>query len=152
MRNFGIMVKMMVVAVMMSAFFCSCSVAGGASYDSYSEAKATSVETDYSNAGLAGQGSGLKIHVKNIAIEVQTEDNRTEVSCGETLQINCFEAEGSDTIGLCEWYVSGVKVATGTRFEFAQDRAGVYNVSCIAVDDANNPKLADCVQLSITVR
>jgi hypothetical protein len=150
MKNFGIMVKMMVVAVMMSAFFCSCSVASGASYDSYSEAKATSVETDYS--GLAGQGSGLNIHVANIAIEVQTEDNRTEVSCGETLQINCFEAEGSDTIGLCEWYVTGVKVAEGTSFEFAQDRAGVYNVSCIAVDDANNPKLADCVQLSITVR
>ena len=150
MKNFGKMVKMMAVAVVMSAFFCSCNVSGGASYDSYSEVKSASYSSN--NEGLAGQGSGIKISVKHIEITAQTEDGRSEISCGETLKINCFENEGSDAIGHCEWYVNGILVATGTSFDFAQNRAGVYNVSCIAVDDANNPKVADCVQLSITVR
>ena len=151
MKNFGKMVKMMAVAVIMSAFFCSCNVAGGASYYDPSEASSNAqIGAESINTGTTGSGIGIVI--KKISISVETENDRTEVSVGKALQMRCTADEGSDAIGLCEWYINGLKVAEGADFAFSQDRPGLYNVSCIAVDDANNPKLADCVQLAIVVK
>ena len=151
MRNFGMMVKMMVAAVMMSAFFCSCNVAGGAAYDSYSEAKSTSYSAENSGRSANGQG-GFKIVIPHFEISAHVEGDRSEARCGEALQMSCAAEEGSKEIGFCEWYVNGIRVATGTSFAFSQDRPGLYNVSCIAVDDADDPKYADSVQLTIKVR
>ncbi len=151
MRNFGKMIKMMAVAVVLSAFFCSCNVAGGSSYAESSEVASRSQFGAESDAISVSKG-GISIIIPEFHISVETEGNRTEISCGETLQMLCTADEGSLEIGLCDWYVNGIKAASGEGFEFYQNGPGVYTVSCIAADNATNPLYADSIQLSITVR
>ncbi len=150
MKNFGKMVKMMAVAVVMSAFFCSCNVAGGAAYDDPSEVSSRT-QSGIENKNLPSNG-GISIKIKEMSISVETDGNRTEVRRGESLKMICTANEGSEEIGMCDWYVGGTKVASGTSFSFNENRPGVYYVSCIAADDATNPLYADSVQLVITVR
>ena len=152
MKNLGTVVKMIVAAVMMSAFFCSCNVSGGLSYDSYSDNRTYSSTVNSNDITSNPQSVDFKINIKKFEISAQTEGNRNEVSRGEALQINCMAEDGSEAIGQCDWYVGGIKVASGEDFSFCQHVPGIYNVSCIAVDDAVNPMYADSVQLEIKVR
>ena len=154
MRNFGKMIKMMAVAVVLSALFCSCNVAGGSSYaDSYEVSSRSQFGSDsMGNGSGTGSKGGINVVIPKFNISVETEGNRSEISCGETLQMLCTVNEGSLEIGMCDWYVNGIKAASGERFEFSQKGPGVYTVSCIAADSATNPLYADSIQLSITVR
>ena len=154
MRNFGKAVKMMAMALVMSAFFCSCNVSGGSSYDASSEASKTNISKveNGTQGTVAPAGSGISIKFKQFGITVETAGDRSEVARGESLEITCSEKEGSEEIGLCDWYIGTSKVASGKSFTFSQTKPGVYSVSCIAADSATNPLYADSVQLSITVR
>ena len=149
MRNFGKMVKMMVAAVMMSAFFCSCNAAGGPSYEASEVSHSSSYETNNQNG--PSTGSGISIKFKQMSITAETDGNRDKISSGESLQIRCYADEDSEQIGMCDWYIGGTKVASGTTYTFCQNNPGLYNVTCIAADSSSNPTCIDCQQLMIEV-
>ena len=153
MRDFGKMVKMMAVAAVMAVFFCSCNVSGGSSYTSSEVSTASAAKSESGNiSGGTPAASGISISFKSFGISVEYDQSRTEIASGEAVQMRCVAVEGSEAVGLCDWYVGTAKVASGESFTFSQDKPGVYTVCCIAADSAVNPLYADSVQIRIVVR
>ncbi len=129
MRNFRMTVKMMVMALVMAAAFCSCNAAGGT--DFY-EAQSSRV----SNAEIIGDGPvtknpvGFSIIIPEINVSVEGAD-QAKMSADGTTAITATATEGATFM----WYVNGrcQNGQTGPAYELSCAYPGVYEVTCIAV-------------------
>ncbi len=79
MRNFGITIKIMAVAIIMSAIFCSCNVSGGSSIDSPLREESR-IETAITASKSSGIGS---IVIDNIKVKTVSEDDMLIVEYGK---------------------------------------------------------------------
>ena len=79
MRNFGITIKIMAVAIIMSALFCSCKVSGGSSIDSPLREESR-IETAITASKSSGIGS---IVIDNIKVKTVSEDDMLIVEYGK---------------------------------------------------------------------
>ena len=129
MRNFGLMVKMMVMALAMGALFCSCNSAGG--YDAYEaqESKASNIEVSGSGAVASRQAGPFTIIIPEINVSVSGADVVKQSATGTTT-ITAEATEGAQFI----WYVNGMfqEGETESTYELSCAYPGVYDVTCIA--------------------
>ena len=115
MRNFGKMVKMMSVAVVLSALFCACNVSGGSS----SFEPSAPAETVASASRSIGIGS---IVIDNVKVKTVSENDMLTVEYGKVGNYNPV-----DSLEL-----TGTKADSFTHFyaEFSGVDAGTYWVKC----------------------
>jgi len=129
MKNFGMMVKMMVMALAMGALFCSCNSAGG--YDAYEaqESKASNIEVSGSGTVAARQAGPFTIIIPEISVSVSGADEAVQSETGTTA-ITAEASEGAQFI----WYVNGMfqEGETESTYELSCAYPGVYDVTCIA--------------------
>ena len=129
MRNFKMMVKMMVMAVVFGALFCSCNVAGGSDY---SDAASSRASLNGINGGTVnGQGRNVSFSIKLPSVEVSVSGaDAAKQSASATTAITAEATEGA----LLSWYVNGMETGeTGSVFQLSCSVPGVYDVTCIAV-------------------
>ena len=129
MKNFRLVVKMMVMALAMGALFCSCNAAGGS--DCY-DAQASRVSTtDINGNGLEGRNlpAPFTIIIPEINVSVSGADKVVQ-SASETTTITAEATEGAKFM----WYVNGMLQdgENGTTYELSRVYPGVYDVTCIA--------------------
>ena len=129
MKNFGMMVKMMVMALAMGALFCSCNSAGG--YDAYEaqESKASNIELGGSGTVASRQAGPFTIIIPEISVSVSGADEAVQSETGTTA-ITAEASEGAQFI----WYVNGMfqEGETESTYELSCAYPGVYDVTCIA--------------------
>ena len=118
MRTFRKMVKMMAVAVVLSALFCACNVSGGSSYESSAPA---------ANVAAVSKSSGIgSIVIDNVKVKTVSENDMLTVEYGKVGSYNPV-----DSLKL-----NGTKADSFTHFyaEFPGVNAGTYWVKCIYND------------------
>ena len=120
MRNFEIIIRMLVVAVIIiiSALFCACNVSGGSSFDSPAPAEP---------ASIAAKSSGIgSIVIDNLKVKSVSENDMLTVEYGKVGSYNPV-----DSLKL-----TGTKADSFTHFyaEFSGVDAGNYWVKCIYND------------------
>ena len=128
MKNFRLMVKMMVMALAMGALFCSCNSAG--TYDGYEaqESKSSNIEIS-ENGTVASRQAGPFTIIPEINVSVSGADVVKQSATGTTT-ITAEATEGVQFI----WYVNGMfqDGETGATCEQSCAYPGVYDVTCIA--------------------
>ena len=129
MKNFGMMVKMMVMALAMGALFCSCNSAG--TYDGYEaqESKSSNIEISGSGTVASRQAGPFTIIIPEINVSVSGADEARQSETGTTA-ITAEATEGAQFI----WYVNGMfqEGETESTYELSCAYPGVYDVTCIA--------------------
>ena len=146
MRNFRQMVKMMVMALVMAAAFCSCSVAGGSDYyDTTSSSRASGVSESTTNGPSVNVGFAIKLPSVSVSI---SGDEEVRMSETETAVITAEASEGASLA----WYVNGMfqTAETGTTFQMSCAYPGVYDVTCVAVNADGT--MAKSASMAVTVR
>ena len=128
MRNFRLTVKMMVMALVMAAAFCSCSVAGGSDYCDPASSKASGVSESTTNGPSVNVGFSIKL--PSVSVSVSGPDV-AKMSMTETVAITAEASEGA----ALAWYVNGMfqTAETGSTFQMSCGIPGVYDVTCVAV-------------------
>lgn len=146
MTNFKMTVKMMVMALVMGALFCSCNVAGGSgSYDAQA--------SKMSKTDIAGAGNGAPARPVSFSIVIPevrvTLEGADEAKQGETMTtaITAVATEGARLM----WYVNGMlqEGETGSVYELSCAYPGMYDVTCIAV--SADGTLAKSASMCVTV-
>ena len=123
MRNFGLMVKMMVMALVFGALFCSCNVAGGS--DSYDSAASRASSLSASNA--EGQPVSVTLKLPSVKVSI-TGPEMVEIN--ETAIFTAKASEGA----ILSWYVNGTETGeTGTTCELNLSQPGLYDITCVAI-------------------
>ena len=141
MRNFGMMVKMMVMAVLLCALFCSCNVAGGSDYSSPSAARESSVSTTDVDGPAMAVTFGIKLPSVDVSI---SGDDMVKQDATAT-----FTADATEGASLA-WYLNGMETGeTGSVYQFSCAYPGMYDVTCIAV--SADGKMAKSASRCITV-
>ena len=143
MRNFGMVVKMMIMALAMGALFCSCNAAGGSDYydDNSSKVSGTNL---YGNGETQAVSISIKIPTVNVSISGEEKAFQHPT---ETVAITAEATEGA----ILSWYVNGQlqEGETGTTYQLSLQVPGLYDVTCIAV--SADGKIADYDSLLVTV-
>ena len=118
MRNFGITIKIMAVAAIVSALFCSCNVSGGSAFDS--SAPAETVSTLSKSSGIGS------IVINNIKVRTVSENDILKVEYGKVGNYSPVDS----------LEITGTKAESFTHFyaEFSGVDAGTYWVKCIYND------------------
>ena len=125
MKNFGLMVKMMVMAIAMGALFCSCNVAGGSDY--YGSAAVR--ESTISATDVEGPGQSVTFSLKFATVDVSIIGEEI-VKVDETAIFTAEATEGA----VLSWYLNGRETAeTGAVYEFSCSYPGLYDLTCIAI-------------------
>ena len=127
MKNFGLMVKMMVMVLAMGALFCSCNAAGGSDYYEAPASKITNADANGSDG--PSRPVSFSIVIPEINVSVSGADVAKQ-SATETATITASATEGAQFM----WYVNGMlqEGENGSTFELSLAHPGIYDVTCIA--------------------
>jgi len=144
MRNFGMVIKMMVMALAMGALFCSCNAAGGSDYY---EAPA-SMEASQNADAIDGAAvkAGFKIVIPRVSVEISGPES-VAMDKAETATFTADATEGA----VFAWYVNGILQAgeNGSTYGLSCAYPGVYEVACIAMSADGSS--ADSASMYVTV-
>ena len=129
MRNFKLTVKMMVMAIVMGALFCSCNMAGGSEFGE-SSSKVSEIGTNGNGSESHTASVAFSIIIPEINVSISGADKVTQ-SKAETTTITAEATEGA----VFMWYVNGMLQSgeTETTYDLSRVHPGVYEVTCIAV-------------------
>ncbi len=133
MKNFRLMVKMMVMALAIGALFCSCNAAGGSDcYDAQSSRVSTTGMNG--NGTAASRPASFSIIIPEINVSVSGAD-RVKQSASETTVITAEATEGASFM----WYVNGILQdgENGTTYELT-----AYTLACMMLPESHSAQTA----------
>jgi hypothetical protein len=128
MKNFRLVVKMMVMALAVAALFCSCNSAGAYEYSDAQESKSSNI-VNGNGAAAPNLPSSFAIIIPEINVSVSGAE-LVKQSSSETTTVTAEATDGAQFI----WYVNGMfqEGETGSTYELSRAYPGAYDVTCVA--------------------
>ena len=125
MRNFGITIRTMSVAVIMSALFCSCNVSGGSSCEPAASFEEAKIETAITASKSSGVGS---IVIDNIKVKTVSENDLLIVEYGKVGSYDALDSHeifGTKANSFTHFYAEISDIAAGSywmRFTYSDGK------------------------------